>query len=61
MLFTDKELLVNPYSVLRVSPKQLSKQRNQQADDFYQWLVGPKGQQIIRQYRLANQAVFFVN
>jgi tungstate transport system substrate-binding protein len=51
--------LQNPYAVITVNPQRCPTAKAQLADRFGQWLVGPRGQQLIADFKLMGQAMFF--
>jgi tungstate transport system substrate-binding protein len=51
-------LLTNPYAVLAVNPNKSPRINAQGAQQFVQWLAGPRGRERIEQFRIAGQAVF---
>ena len=51
--------LLNPYSVMAVNPKRFPHVRFDLATKFIDYITGPKGQQIIANYRVGGDPVFF--
>jgi tungstate transport system substrate-binding protein len=54
----NSPLLANPYAVLAVNPNKNSRINAQGAQQFVQWLAGPRGRERIEQFRIAGQVVF---
>jgi len=52
-------LLFNPYGILPVSPKKYPHVKFEWADKFARWLVSPKGQALIANYKIQGQQAFF--
>ena len=51
--------LFNPYSVIAVNPKRFSNVRFDLATKFIEYITGPKAQQIIANYQVGGDPVFF--
>ncbi len=51
--------LFNPYGIIPVSPKKHPRVRFEWADQFAKWLVSPKAQSLIAQYRIEGRQAFF--
>ncbi|MDR2744612.1 MAG: extracellular solute-binding protein [Desulfovibrio sp.] len=51
--------LFNPYGVIPVNPKKYPSVKIEPATRFAEWLVSPKGQQIIARYKLEGKQLFF--
>jgi tungstate transport system substrate-binding protein len=51
--------LFNPYGVIPVNPEKYPHVRFDLADTFAQWLVSPRGQQVIGEYKLLDKQLFF--
>ena len=62
VIFTegDKDLF-NQYSIIIVKNKDNQNEKRQLSQRFLQWILSPKGQQIINSYRINDQQVFFAN
>lgn len=52
-------ILYNPYGVIPVNPDQHSHVKYRQAKQFAEWLVSPKGQSLIANYRLNGKRLFY--
>lgn len=52
-------ILDNPYSVIPVNPDKHPHVRYRQAKQFAEWLVSPKGQSLISNYRLNGKRLFY--
>jgi tungstate transport system substrate-binding protein len=51
--------LFNPYGILPVSPKKYPHVQFEWADKFARWLVSPKAQALIANYKIQGQQAFF--
>ena len=51
--------LFNPYGIIPVNPKKFSYVQFEWADRFAKWLVSPKAQALIAQYRIEEHQAFF--
>jgi tungstate transport system substrate-binding protein len=51
--------LFNPYGVIPVNPKKYPHVKNEMADTFAKWLVSPKVQAQIANYKIQGQQAFF--
>lgn len=51
--------LFNPYGILPVSPKKYPQVKFEWADKFAKWLVSPKAQALIANYKIQGQQAFF--
>ncbi|MGE5310409.1 MAG: substrate-binding domain-containing protein [Nitrospirota bacterium] len=52
-------LLFNPYGILPVNPKKHPHVKFEWADKFAKWLVSPKAQALIANYKIQGQQAFF--
>ena len=52
-------LLFNPYGILPVNPKKYPHVQFEWADKFAKWLVSPKAQALIANYKIQGQQAFF--
>jgi tungstate transport system substrate-binding protein len=52
-------LLYNPYGVIPVNPEKHPHVKLNLADQFVQWLVSPKGQGLIADYKLLGRQLFY--
>jgi tungstate transport system substrate-binding protein len=52
-------LLFNPYGVIPVNPAKFPHVRHDLAEQFAKWLVSPKGQSVIADYKILGQQAFF--
>ena len=59
LLCEGGEQLANPYGIIPVNPQKHPHVQNALAEEFAQWLVSPKGQQTIADYKLHGQQLFF--
>ena len=53
--------LFNPYGVILVNPARLPHTKAADGQTFIDWLVSPRGQQAIADFRVAGQPLFFPN
>lgn len=51
--------LYNPYGIIPINPKKYSHVKFKLADQFAKWLVSPKAQAIITNYKIEGQRVFY--
>jgi len=51
--------LHNPYGVIPINPKKFPHVRYDMAKTFAEWLVSPRGQILIQQYRLLGKQLFY--
>ncbi len=51
--------LFNPYGVIPVNPKKYPHVKYEMADTFAKWLVSPKAQALIANYKIQGQQAFF--
>lgn len=61
ILFEGDEQLFNPYQVIIVNPERYPTTQYQAAKVFSDWLVNPKGQQLINDYKVNGQQLFVAN
>ena len=52
-------LLHNPYGIIPINPKKYPHVKFEWADRFARWLVSPKAQALIANYRIEGQLAFF--
>lgn len=52
-------MLANPYGVIPISKAKHGHVKQDLADEFAQWLVSPKGQTVISEYRLLGKQLFY--
>jgi tungstate transport system substrate-binding protein len=52
-------ILYNPYGVIPVNPDKYPHVKYRQAKQFAEWLVSPKGQSLISNYRLNGKRLFY--
>jgi tungstate transport system substrate-binding protein len=51
--------LYNPYGIIPINPEKYSHVKYELADRFAKWLVAPKAQGLIAQYKIQGQQAFF--
>ncbi len=51
--------LFNPYGIIPINPKKFPHVKFEWADRFAKWLVSPKAQALIAEYRIRGQQAFF--
>lgn len=61
ILFEGDEQLFNPYQVIIVNPERYPTTQYQAAKVFSDWLVNPKGQQLINEFKVNGQQLFVAN
>lgn len=54
----DKKL-ANPYGIIPVNPEKYPQVQYAMAMDLVRWLTGPRGQQLIGEYRLEGKQLFY--
>jgi len=59
ILCEDDPELYNPYGIIPINPKKYSHVKFKLADQFAKWLVSPKAQGIIANYKIEGQQAFF--
>jgi len=59
VLSEGDEALANPYGVIPVNPKKHPHVQYDMAMEFVNWLVGPRGQKLIADYRLEGKQLFY--
>lgn len=59
VLYEGDEILFNPYHVMAVNPKIHKHVEYDLARKYIDYITGPKGQQIIKDYRIADQQLFY--
>jgi len=59
ILYEGDPLLFNPYGILPVNPKKYPHVQFEWADKFAKWLVSPKAQALIANYKIQGQQAFF--
>lgn len=52
-------LLANPYGIIPVNPVKFAHVKYEYAQTFAEWLVSPKGQNVIKEYTLLGKPLFF--
>ena len=52
-------LLYNPYGIIPINPKKYPHVKFDLADQFAKWLVSPKVQAMIAQYKIQGQQAFY--
>ena len=61
ILFEGDSKLFNQYGIIVINPAHCPKVKKDLAQDFSDWLVSHDGQQLINQYRVGNEQLFFAN
>ncbi|MEF1172075.1 substrate-binding domain-containing protein [Vibrio sinaloensis] len=61
ILFQGDKNLFNPYQVILVNPERYPTINYQGAKVFSDWLVNPKGQQLINEFKLSGKQLFVAN
>jgi tungstate transport system substrate-binding protein len=61
ILLEGEEALLNQYSVIAVNPENCPKVKYDLAKQFEQWVAGPQGQQLIKDYKLLGKQLFTPN
>jgi len=59
LLVEGDPLLLNPYSVILVNPQKYPHIKATEGQQFIDWLVSERGQQLIAAYRVEGQQLFF--
>ena len=59
LLVEGDPLLLNPYSVILVNPQKYPHIKAPEGQQFIDWLVSERGQQLIAAYRVEGQQLFF--
>ena len=59
MLVEGDSRLFNPYGVILVNPERFPLVRAAEGQAFIDWLLSPAGQNLIAEYRIDGEAVFF--
>ncbi|PTN37835.1 substrate-binding domain-containing protein [Desulfonatronum sp. SC1] len=59
VVYEGDDMLKNPYGVIPVNPEKHPHVKFDLADTFAQWLVSERGQQVIADYQLHDQPLFF--
>jgi tungstate transport system substrate-binding protein len=59
ILCAGDERLFNPYGIIPINPKMYPHVRFDWADTLAKWLVSPKAQALIAEYRIQGQQAFF--
>lgn len=61
VLFQGDKKLFNPYQVILVNPERYPSINYQGAKEFSDWLVNPKGQKLINDFKLNGKQLFVAN
>lgn len=61
ILVEGDPLLFNQYSVIAVNPAKCGKAQLDLATKFSDWIAGPQGQQVIREFKLEGKPLFTAN
>ena len=59
ILCEGDESLANPYGVIPVNPKKFPHVKYDLAQQFADWLVSPRGQKVIADFKLEGKQLFF--
>ncbi len=59
ILFEGDASLANPYGVIPVNPKKFPHVKYDMAEQFADWLVSPRGQQVIADFKVEGKQLFF--
>lgn len=59
ILCQGDERLFNPYGIIPISPKKYSHVQFEWADQFAKWLVSPRAQALIAEYKIQGKQAFF--
>lgn len=59
VVYQGDDLLKNPYGVIPVNPAKHPHVKFEPADRLAQWLVAPRGQELIGNYKLHGQLLFY--
>jgi tungstate transport system substrate-binding protein len=57
-LYAGDKSLYNPYGVILVNPAKHKHVKQAEGMKFIEWLTGPEGQQILRDYKVEGQTLF---
>lgn len=61
ILVEGDEVLLNQYSVIAVDPKHCPQTNYETAQQFAEWIAGPKAQQLIKDFKLLGKQLFTPN
>ena len=61
MLYSGDALLFNQYAYLPISKARFPHVKSELTKKIEDWLSGPKGQELIRNYKLNGQGLFVPN
>ena len=61
LLFSGDPVLFNQYTYIQINPAKHKHVHNDQAQQLENWLVSPKAQRIIADYKIAGQQLFTPN
>ncbi len=59
IVFEDDELLFNPYGIIAVNPQRYAHVNIEAAQQFINWLTSAQGQQLIAEFKINGQQLFF--
>ncbi len=59
ILYEGDEILFNPYHIMAVNPDKHEHVEFELAKKYIDYITGPKGQQIIKDYQIAGQQLFY--
>ena len=61
VLYSGDPELFNQYGIIMVNPSHCPNVNSESAYQFLNWMVSPQGQQLIAQYKIKDQQLFFPN
>ncbi len=59
VIVEGQEALENPYGVIPINPEKHPHVKFDEAQKFANWLISPKGQKLINEYRLVGKQLFY--
>lgn len=59
VLCEEDSFLANPYGVIPINPEKFPHVKHDLAEEFAKWLVSPRGQAVIGNYRLLGKQLFY--
>ena len=61
ILFEKDPLLFNQYGIIKINHKHCSNINKILADKFYDWMISKEAKKIIKNYKVNNQQMFYIN